>query len=192
MYLNFKKLLCEKNNNSDFMTGKNLKLRAPEPEDIDLLYNWENDQRLWYLSHTQTPFSRFVLEQYILNSHQDIYTAKQLRMMIVLKNSGETVGMVDLFDFEPAHRRAGIGILISETQQKHGFASETLDLIIDYAFNTLMLKQLYCNILPENTASIHLFTKKGFHLIGNKKEWLLIENQWKDEQMYQLINPKSR
>lgn len=173
------------------MTGKNLKLRAPEPEDIDPLYVWENDQRLWHLSHTQTPFSRFMLEQYILNSHEDIYTAKQLRMMIVLEKTGETIGMVDLFDFEPAHRRAGVGIMITTQNQNQGFASETLDLIIGYAFNTLMLKQLYCNILPENKISLQLFTKKGFTLIGTKKDWLLIENQWKDEQMFQLINPKS-
>ena len=164
------------------MTGKNLKLRAPEPEDLDILYAWENDQSLWHLSHTQTPFSRFVLEQYILNSHEDIYTAKQLRMMIVLEKSGETIGMVDLFDFEPAHRRAGIGIMIITQHQNQGFASESLDLVVGYAFNTLMLKQLYCNILPENKISLQLFTKK---------DWLLIENQWKDEQMFQLINPKS-
>lgn len=173
------------------MTSKNLRLRAPEMEDLELLYNWENDPQFWQLSNTQTPFSRFVLEQYILNSHQDIFTAKELRLMIVRIKSGETIGIIDLFDFEPIHRRAGIGIMIASQHQNKGFASETLDLIIGYSFNTLMLKQLYCNILPENTASIHLFTKYGFQLIGNKKDWLLIENQWRDEQMYQLINPKS-
>lgn len=174
------------------MTSKNLRLRAPEMEDLDRLYEWENDQKLWHLSNTQTPFSRFMLEQYILNSHQDIYTTRQLRLMIVSIKSSETVGMIDLFDFEPTHRRAGIGIMISERHQNQGFASEAVDLVIDYSFNVLMLKQLYCNILPENTPSIHLFTKKGFRLIGVKKDWLLIENQWKDEQMYQLINPRSR
>lgn len=174
------------------MTSQNLRLRAPEMEDLDQLYDWENDPKFWHLSNTQTPFSRFILEQYILNAHQDIFTARQLRLMIVLIKSGKTIGMIDLFDYEPLHRRAGIGIMISEKFQNQGFASEALDLIVDYSFNTLMLKQLYCNILPENAASIHLFTKKGFRLIGNKKDWLLIENQWKDEQMYQLINPKSR
>ncbi len=161
-------------------------------EDLDQLYEWENDPKFWHLSNTQTPFSRFILEQYILNAHQDLFTAKQLRLMIVMKKTGETVGMIDLFDFEPIHRRAGIGIMISEKFQNQGFASEALDLLVDYTFNTLMLKQLYCNILPENATSIHVFTKKGFRLIGTKTNWLLIENQWKDEQMYQLINPKSR
>ena len=45
------------------LTGKNLTLRALEPSDVDFFYEWENNEKLWHLSNTITPFSRFTLEQ---------------------------------------------------------------------------------------------------------------------------------
>jgi len=168
-------------------TGKNIKLRALEPSDADLLYQWENDHKLWTISNTLAPISRFVLEQYILNSQLDIYQTRQLRLMID-NNTDDPICTVDLFDFEPAHRRLGIGIYILEKERNKGIASEALDLLIAYCFNTLMVKQIFCNITPDNTNSIALFEKKGFRLIGNKKSWLLINNTWTDEYLYQLIN----
>lgn len=168
------------------LNGKLLKLRAMEPSDIDVMYEWENDTETWIYSNTQTPFSRFYLEQYIINSHCDIYSEKQLRLMINNKK-GETLGCVDLFEFDPKNRRAGIGILIAKEHRKKGYADETLDIIINYAKNVLSLHQLFCNIAANNTKSIELFEKKGFTKAGCKKQWLLTEDKWVDECFFQLL-----
>ena len=103
------------------LTGKNLTLRALEPSDVDFFYEWENNEKLWHLSNTITPFSRFTLEQYILNSHQDIYTTKQLRLVIDQNEPGQndSIGSIDLFEFDPTNKRAGIGILITDKERKH-------------------------------------------------------------------------
>jgi len=171
------------------MTGKNLKLRAIEPSDLDLLYQWENDPSIWHISNTAAPFSRFVLEQYVLNSHEDIFTAKQLRLMIELINVPSTIGAVDLFDFEPLHQRVGLGILIAKESRGKGYASEALELILDYCFKILMVHQVYCNISINNHISLNLFKSKGFEIAGTKKDWLLINNHWVDEFVLQKINP---
>jgi diamine N-acetyltransferase len=170
------------------MDTKNLSFRAPEPSDVDQLYKWENDVSIWHLSNTITPFSRHTLEEYILNAHQDIYTAKQLRLMIILNNTSETIGCIDLFDFDPINMRAGIGILISDDHRNKGYASEALTILIDYAFNTLHLHQLYCNITEDNTGSLKLFQKHEFEIVGLKKEWIRVKNNWINEFMLQLLN----
>jgi len=171
------------------MIGNKIKLRALEPDDVDVLYRWENDQSMWKLSNTITPFSRFDIEQYVLNADKVIFTSRQLRLMIDKLDDQTTVGAIDLFDFDPLHKRVGIGILIDAQAQGNGFASEALGLVIGYCFKTLMVHQLYANITPDNLKSIQLFESKGFELTGKKKEWLLIENTWVDELLYQLINP---
>jgi diamine N-acetyltransferase len=170
------------------MKGKNLSLRAPEPADIDLLYLWENDTSIWHLSNTVNPFSRHILEEYILNAQQDIYTAKQLRLMISLIKTGETIGCIDLFDFDPINMRAGIGILITEKYRNKGYATEALSILIKYAFLTLNLHQLYCNITADNKESMKLFEKHNFKIIGLKKEWIHFNSNWIDEHMLQLLN----
>jgi diamine N-acetyltransferase len=166
-------------------------LRAPEPADIEIIFRWENDTRIWHLSNTLTPYSRFAIEQFVLNADKDIFASKQMRLMIDWHSSGNdttTVGSIDLFDFDPFHKRAGIGILIDESSRRRGFAFEALNLLINYCFNTLNLHQLYCNVEQTNLESINLFTKAGFTSCGVKKEWLLREGNWTDELMFQLIN----
>ncbi len=173
------------------MIGEKVKLRAIEPADIDLLYEWENDENQWYISNTIAPFSRFVLEQYIMNSHLDIYSTKQLRLMIEKisdDENGKTVGMIDLFDFDPNNKRAGMGILIKKSERKKGWASEAMELLIDYCFNVLHLHQVYCNILENNIASLELFKKHGFEISGLKKEWIQVKDTWENEYLLQLIN----
>ena len=174
------------------MIGKTVQLRAMEPADIDLLYQWENDRKIWPISNSVTPISRFVLEQYVLNSHQDIFTVKQIRMMIDLVDQQKAIGTIDLFDFDPGNGRIGLGIFIIEEVRGKGYAKEALELIIGYCFDTLMVHQIFCNINTKNEISLKLFREKGFEIIGNKKEWLLINNEWNDEYLLQLIGAKTK
>lgn len=172
------------------MIKENVKLRAVEPQDIDCIFKWENNHTLWHLSNTLIPFSKFDLEQYVMNADKDIYQVKQLRLMIDFchEEQSKAIGCIDLFDFDPTHKRAGIGILIDDNEQNKGFASIALDLIIDYAFNTLNLHQLYCNIEEDNKKSLSLFKKKHFQEIGVKKDWNLRDGKWINEYSLQLIN----
>lgn len=171
-----------------------INLRAPELSDLDLLYHWENNREIWKVSNTLTPFSKYLLQKYIENSHLDIYQTKQLRLMIDLIEDSKiikTIGAIDLFDFDPYHNRAGIGILIGDkTERGKHYASQSIMEIINYAFNTLGLHQLYCNISEDNVKSINLFKKHGFEICGEKKQWLKIKGGYLNEIMLQLIHSK--
>lgn len=175
------------------MTGPEVHLRAVEPDDLEMLYEWENDPEIWHLGNTLAPFSHFVLEQYLLNAQHDIYTNKQLRLMIDLNDAGNsipTIGSIDLFDFDPINHRAGVGILITAAYRSKGYASEALGLLKNYAFTVLELHQLFANIETENKVSLALFNKQGFEKCGEKKDWLRHSGNWHNELMLQCINPK--
>jgi len=83
------------------LQGKKVKLRALEPEDLDFLFEIENNTNFWEVSSTLVPFSRFILKKYLENAHQDIYEAKQVRMVIEEISNNKTIGLIDLFDFNP-------------------------------------------------------------------------------------------
>lgn len=169
------------------LLGSKLCLRPIEPEDLDFLYPIENNETFWEVSHTQTPFSRYVLKQYLENAHLDIYETKQFRFIIEERSDKKQVGMIDLFDFNPQHKRAGVGILIHPYYQNRGFASEALSILIDYGFSYLNLHQLYANISSDNNKSLALFTKYNFTKVGIKKDWILVKGKYKDEILFQLI-----
>jgi diamine N-acetyltransferase len=175
------------------MHYKDIKLRALEPEDLELLYEWENNDNYWAISNTITPFSKYTLKLYLENSHKNIFETGQLRLMIDHIADKITIGTIDVFEFDPYHKRAGIGILVAnEAYRKKGYAAMSLTCLLNYCFKTLQLHQLYCNILSTNTDSIELFKKQGFVLMGTKKDWILTQSGYVDVHMFQLIDKDFR
>ena len=170
------------------LKGVHINLRALEREDLSFLYDIENNELFWEISHTQTPFSKFTLKQYLKNAYLDIYEVKQLRLIIELSATKRPVGMIDLFDFNPQHQRVGVGLLIHPNDQKNGYATEALDLLISYCFHHLNVHQLFANITADNTNSLHLFQQKHFIKVGVKKDWIYSQGTFKDEILLQLIN----
>ena len=170
------------------LKGKHIYLRALEPEDLEFIHTIENDESLWELSNTITPYSKFLIKQYLEHSHKDIFEVKQLRL-VISDYEDKALGMIDLFDFDFKNSRAGVGILVKETKDRQlGYGKEALQLLINYSFTHLGLHQLYCNISEENEASIKLFTSQGFNKIGLKEDWNYVDGTYKNEYIFQLLN----
>lgn len=167
------------------MKNSVISLRAVEPEDLETLYKWENDAALWHLGETIKPYSRYELKKYIENSCLDMGISRQQRFMTVENETGRTVGAVDLFDYDPVHRRAGVGILIYGAGDRgKGYGTAAIQLLTDHCRNILGLHTLYCDILSTNGKAKKIFTKNGFEICGVKKEWRLVKGEWVDEEMY--------
>jgi len=172
------------------LENKTISLRAPEPEDLDILYIWENNTGIWQISGTLVPFSKFILKQYLDHADKDIYETRQLRLMIQLNDTKRPVGAIDLFDFDPHHHRAGVGILIADSSDRRkGYAREALETLMHYCHGVLHLHQLYCNIASENKESLRLFETAGFKPVGEKKEWMFSGKGYSDEWLYQCVFP---
>ena len=170
------------------LKGNLIYLRALEQKDLNFLYNLENNTDVWEVSGTITPYSKEVLQLYLDNCHRDIFDVKQLRLVICSQDH-RSIGLIDVFDFEPNHKRAGIGIIILEEKERNkGVGGEAVTLLCNYLFEVLGLRQVYANILEENEASLHLFKKLGFNEVGIKKDWVRFRNTYKNEVLLQKIN----
>lgn len=139
-----------------------LKLRAPEPEDLELLYLWENMPEYWETGNTRQPYSRFALKEYISQTNTNLYESTQLRLMMADMQTRETVGTVDLFDFDLHHSRIALGLFVAPEFQKKGYAKAALQIIEEYVFDFLKINQLYCHIAKNNQASVQMFGKENF------------------------------
>lgn len=170
------------------LKGNKIYLRALEPEDLDFVHEVENNEDFWVVSATQSPYSRYMIKKYLENAHRDIYEVKQLRL-VICNYDHKSVGLIDLFDLEPKDKRAAIGILIADpADRKKGYGAESISLICDYSFKHLALHQVYANVTTDNEASVKLFESLGFTRVGVKRDWIFVDNKFKDEALYQLIN----
>ena len=154
-----------------------VKLRAIEPEDLDILYQIENDISLWNVGCTNVPYSRYTLHNYIADCVNDIYTDRQLRMMIE-NDKAEVVGIIDIIDFEPRHQRAELGVVIKRSFRRQGYASSAVRKIIDYAKNILHLHQVYVVADADNVGSIGLFSSLGFQSKDVLTDWLFSNGEY--------------
>ncbi len=176
-----------KNKHMKYLNNSTLQLRLPELSDLDFFYNTENNTDLWEISNSVQPVSAYTLKKYIEHSDIDLAGSKQLRLVIERKADKAHIGMIDLFDYEPIHLRAGIGIYIQEKEQGKGYAAQALQLLIAYCTDILRLHQLYCNVGSDNEKSIRLFKKAGFQHTGTKTQWLNTSEGFKDVLFFQLI-----
>ncbi|MDR3137545.1 MAG: GNAT family N-acetyltransferase [Tannerellaceae bacterium] len=174
-----------------FLKDDCIELRALEPEDLPLLYRWENDTTLWCFGGTTSPFSRHALTEYVNEfSHRDIYEVGQLRLAIEELSLRHTIGLVDLFDLDIHNRRAAVGILIDPDFRKQGKATTALNLLAAYAFHFLHLHQLYVHIPVDNPASLALFRRCGYRDAGRLVEWAIRpDTSFVDTFIFQLFSP---
>ncbi len=163
--------------------GDQIYLRTINPNDVDVVLNWENNPDNWKVSSITKPYSRDQIVEFV-NSNQDIFEHEQLRLIVCLNDSNEIIGNVDLFDFEPLHQRVGIGILIDEPYRNKGFAKQAVLLTEEYCKLILNVNKMFCNILEDNPYSIQLFTSLGYQKLCVKPQWHFYNNHWFDEGFY--------
>ena len=168
------------------MNEAKIRLRAMEPEDLDVLYLIENDRTLWNVGVTNVPYSRYALHQYMASQTGDAFADRQVRLMIE-DATGQTVGIVDLISFEPQHRRAEVGIVVMDGQRRRGYAAAALREIAGYAAHTLHIHQLYAYVAEDNQPSLHLFEKAGFEAQSVLKDWLFDGERYHNVRLMQLF-----
>ncbi|SMB96437.1 GCN5-related N-acetyltransferase [Hymenobacter roseosalivarius DSM 11622] len=162
-------------------------LRALEDSDLEFLYALENDPAIWGVSDTMAPVSRYALREYLAHAAADFYEVRQLRLVICAPTDGRAVGILDIFDFQPLHLRAGLGITILSAERRCGYALAAVAVGLEYARLTLRLHQLYCTVAATNQASLRLFRKAGFRRVGIRQEWLRTDAGWNDAVELQKI-----
>lgn len=170
----------------EWLRNSLIKLRSPEPEDLELMYRMENDTELWSSGSTTLPYSRHTLRSYLEQTRQDLYSERQARFVIELAD-GKAAGMIDLVDFDPHNLRAEVCIGLLGEYRNKGIGKESLALLCDYAINFLHLHQLYTYIETDNHASIALFCGAGFKETARMKDWLKSEKEYLDVLFLQLI-----
>lgn len=161
-------------------------LRAMEPEDLDLLYEIENDRSLWNVGATNVPYSRYALHTYLAQSQSNIYADEQVRLMIE-NDQRQTVGIIDLTQFDPRNQRAELGIVILNACRGKGYASAAVRQIFGYSRDILHLHQLYAFVATDNEDSLALFTHLGFQRGATLRDWLFRNGTYHDACLMQFF-----
>ena len=164
-------------------TYPSVELRALEPEDLYFLYRLENDPEVWQFSENQRPLSKNQLKKYLDHAHLDPFKIGQLRLVVTV--AGASVGLVDLFDFNPKHGNAMIGVIIDPLNRNKGIGVKAVVAMCNYAKSWLNCRQLAAVITESNIHSIRLFEKAGFQKTGVLQDWITTPGGFETQLWYQ-------
>lgn len=154
------------------LENSEIKLRAPELEDLDTMFLIENDVRQWNDGVTFAPVSRKQLWDYISTYDGNIFAAGQLRLVIEQKSDGKILGVVDLYDYDRINLRAYVGITVTEQYRSQGIGTAVIGLITEYVKTELGMYLLAAVVRADNAPSIRVFEKNGFTITGRMPGWI--------------------
>lgn len=86
-------------------------------------------------------------------------------------------------------KSAFVGYSIDEDEQGKGYMTETLKLILEYAFNEMELHRIEASTLVDNIKSQKVLLGCGFKKIGLNEKYIFINGKWQDHLTFQKINP---
>lgn len=164
-----------------------LRLRPLEEEDLNLLYEWENNSANWQYTNTLMPYSKHTLLEYIRNCKTDFLSQESLKLIIELAD-GTAVGTLDVFNIDHFNGRAELGVFLDSKYRDNGYATTAYNLFKDYAFNFLGWKNLY-SIVPKKNSPMHaVMHRTGFLSSGTLKNWIKVSCEYEDAEIYCLTN----
>lgn len=126
-------------------------------------------------------------EQTIAQLIAHYHDGSGLTFGVVLRDSGQLIGNVNLHRFFDMNRRCEIGYALASRYQKRGYATEALEALVGYAFGTLDQNRIEADIDPRNTASARVLERLGFCKEGYMRERWIVDGQKQDSAFYGLL-----
>jgi len=157
------------------LRGERLTLRAVERTDLPAIHAMRNNADLEGLVYgAPIPHSMAELETQF-ESELAIPVDQRADYKFVIDEAGAVVGRCDLFDIDRVSGTARIGVTVDAGHQDAGIGTETVMLLLRYAFRDLGLRRVWCDILADNKRSIRMCEKCGL-----REEGLLRAHYWYD------------
>lgn len=164
-----------------FLAGQRIYLREVRPSDVnENYYRWMNDPEVTrFLESRFYPNSMEGLRQYVtsrLGDRDNVFLA------IVLKEGDRHIGNIKLGPINWIHRCGDIGIIIGEKDcWGRGYASEAIQLMVDYGFRTLNLNKITAGCYDLNQGSAKAFQKVGFVMEGVRARQFYFDGKYLDD-----------
>jgi RimJ/RimL family protein N-acetyltransferase len=160
--------------------GESVTLRSPGEEDVEKVYEWDRDPELaaW---NGRPPIS------ISLSAARRDYLARWAEPSVktfIIEAESEAIGMATLYDFR--NEGCEIGIKIgSKVLRGRGYASEVVDLLVSYCFESLNLRVVRGSTLAHNTRMQRVFEKCGFEEVGDGSIISRFDNRRYSELFYE-------
>jgi [ribosomal protein S5]-alanine N-acetyltransferase len=134
------------------------------------------------------PYSEADARDFIAATKEDLSTGNELRLAVIVRESGSLCGGVGL-RIEADHRRAELGYWIGVPYWGKGYATEAATAMVNYGFDTLGLHRIFAGHVANNLASARVLKKIGMRHEGSQGGHILKWGEFLDLELYGILTP---
>ena len=168
--------------------GKRVVLRNLKLSDVQDIYRALQDKEVvkWTLN-IPWPYKKQDAIKWIRRSQYKLKNKKEYTFGIILKTTNNLVGSISLMRVDYKNKSAEIGYWLGKKHRSQGFMTESVKLILNFAFNKLKLHRVSANLFEENIASKRVLEKCGFRLEGRLRECRFRYGKWHNELKFGML-----
>jgi len=166
------------------LEGERLFLSPISMDDLEQYTAWMNDLSTTIQlgnasAHVSLAGEKEYLEKHIKEGHN---------YAIILKSSEVLIGNCSLFDINPVHRTAEVGIFIGDEKHRgQGYGAEALELLLAYGFKILNLNNIMLKVFAFNQRAIRSYEKVGFRIFGRRSQAYYLNGKYYDVIMMEAL-----
>jgi RimJ/RimL family protein N-acetyltransferase len=159
------------------LVGENIYLSPRNTEDVELFTMWLNDFNTSDYIGRSAAIATIENETEWLNKH----TNDEASFVIVRLEDDKMIGTVCIENISHTDRIGTLGIFIGDMESRDkGYGTESIRLILDYAFNYLNLNNIKLDVKAFNERAIACYKKCGFKEIGRRRKSTFVDGKYYD------------
>jgi RimJ/RimL family protein N-acetyltransferase len=168
------------------LEGSRVLLRTLKDSDARTIYMYARDPDVLRFTLLPSPYRQSDATRYVRNARSKKWQGKCIVRAIVPKPGKIIAGIITL-DLNSENRRGYIGYWLAKPFWGRGLAKESIQLILQLAFQTLGLSKVTSSVMHPNIRSYKLLEWAGFRLEGRQRRQILKNGEWYDELLYGLL-----
>jgi len=168
--------------------GNNTFLRGLVLDDVEALFNYWNNKDFMNYSGRINTHSKEELKNWIQTTWKEREQKKAFTFAIIEVNDKEIIGTIRLKIVNMISRRADISIgIFNPIFRDKGLGTESLKLLIDFAFNTMNFLSLELKVFTNNKRAISCYEKLGFKKVGVRRKADFVDGKYLDDLVMDLL-----
>ncbi|NYZ76666.1 GNAT family N-acetyltransferase [Candidatus Micrarchaeota archaeon] len=175
---------------SRVVIGKRVYLRPLAKEDLVYLRKWSDDAEIRGLTGEVASMSEADAEKFLEKVRAD---TERAWFMVVIKENSRVIGEAGLLRMFPAWRTTDMSVIIGEKEEwGKGYGTETILLLLDYAFRQLNFHRVAIGVVGFNERAIRFWEKVGFRKEGIERDGYYYDHKYYDFVMMSILDDEFR
>lgn len=171
--------------------GRLVRLRAREPEDEPLLYQWFNDPEVTQHLTIRYPLSHAQEKEFIEGASRVGYNLASFGVETIAES--RLIGGLGLENVSPENRSAVLGIAIGDKAfWNGGYGTDAMRVLCRFGFEMMNLHRIELEVYADNARAIHVYEKVGFQIEGTRRQAMFKFGRYQDVHVMGLLEGELR